>query len=66
MLPLFQIFIMTLIIVNTVTLAMDRYPSLDATTESILTYLNYYFTAAFTIECILKVIGLGFRQWARD
>ena len=66
MLPLFQIFIMLLIIFNTVTLALDQYPVIDDTLNDVFTRFNYFFTAMFAIEAGLKFIGLGLWNFIRD
>ena len=54
-----------LIIANTVVLGLEKYPG-DPTREEISNLLNIVFTWAFVAEMIIKLIGLGFRVYARD
>lgn len=61
----FIYFITALIFANTVLLALERYPDDPKTTE-IATILNELFTWAFLFEMVIKLIGLGFRGYARD
>lgn len=53
----------SIIILNTCTLAMDAYPVINKDMDEAFTYLNYMFTAFFVIEAILKIVGLGLRQF---
>lgn len=58
-------FILVSIILNTLVLTVRWYEQpvwLDTMTE----YINFVFFAVFTIEAILKIIGLGFRTYFRD
>lgn len=50
---------MFFIIANTVTLATDIYPDHSPYTNQILEYINIFFTWVFTIEAVLKLLGLG-------
>lgn len=61
--PLFNTFIMMLILANTVILATDAYPEPQ---EDLIKMTNKFFTFAFTGECIIKIIGLTFRQWRNE
>ncbi|KAK0065729.1 voltage-dependent non-L-type calcium channel alpha-1 subunit isoform A [Biomphalaria pfeifferi] len=61
----FDYVMMGLIVLNTVVLMMKYYGQSD-NFKSILSYLNAGFTAVFTIECILKLIGIGIRNYFRD
>ena len=61
----FFFFISMLIIANTIVLAFEKYPG-DPTREKISDLLNTVFTWAFVAEMIIKLIGLGFRVYARD
>ena len=56
--PLFNILIMLLIIMNTSVLASYRYDESEKET-SIKQKLDYFFISAFTVEMLLKLIGLG-------
>ncbi|CAK8987174.1 L type [Durusdinium trenchii] len=53
-----------LIVLNTITLAMESH-NMPESRKEFLRVTNYFFTAAFTIEMVLKVVGLGVRQYAR-
>jgi hypothetical protein len=61
----FNAFIIALIIINTAVLAMDRYPA-DHGMVYVLDIVNFVLTTCFTVEVVLKSIGLGFRQYLRD
>lgn len=57
----FDSFILLLIVASTVTLALDEPLSdPDSKMNMILYYLDLGFTLVFSIECILKMIALGF------
>jgi hypothetical protein len=66
MLPIFNTFIFTIIIANTIILAMDKYPAQPKNVEDILFIINIIFTVIFTLEVILKLIGLGKKEYVRD
>ena len=61
----FTLFITVLIVANTVVLAMDSYPE-DPQVTKVSDMLNEFFTWAFVLEMIIKLIGLGFKEYARD
>ena len=61
----FTLFITVLIIANTIVLALEKYPE-DNSTLLVQNILNEFFTWAFVSEMIIKLIGLGFREYARD
>lgn len=53
------------ILVNTLLLALDRYP--DNETETLVTEkLNILFTAIFAIEMFIKLIALGFKHYFKS
>ena len=54
-----------LIIGNTVVLAMESYPE-ELEKTRIADLLNKVFTWAFLVEMIIKLVGIGFREYARD
>ena len=58
-------FMNLLVIINTVTLAMDRYNQ-PSSEKDIMDMLNYIFTSIFTAELILKLIGLGIVRYLSD
>lgn len=55
----------TLILVNTVTLSLDQYP-IDHELSAVVDTPNFALTIAFILESVLKIVGLGWRQWATD
>lgn len=65
--PLFHLSIFTAIILNTITLCFDYY-ELDGGYDRprVLEFFNYVFMAIFTIEVLLKLVGLGLREFVRD
>ena len=44
---------------NILTMAMS-YEGMSVSYETILKYINMAFTCVFIIECVFKLIGLGF------
>ncbi|PCI31095.1 hypothetical protein COB52_00365 [Candidatus Kaiserbacteria bacterium] len=54
-----------LIIGNTVTLALDRYP-IDPDEYKMMETLNEVFSWLFFSEMVIKLVGLGFKGYARD
>ncbi|XP_050531904.1 voltage-dependent calcium channel type A subunit alpha-1 isoform X4 [Daktulosphaira vitifoliae] len=61
----FEYFIMILIVLNTLLLMMKFYqqkPIYKAT----LHYMNMVFTGMFTIECVLKILAFGVRNFFKD
>lgn len=54
----FNFFIFLMIMCNTISLAADDYPMTNIK-EQIIAICNQYFTWLFTVEMILKLIGLG-------
>lgn len=54
-----------IIIGNTVTLAIDHY-KISSNLESLLDKINYVFLSIFILEMLLKMIGLGFKNYFRD
>nr|XP_006819159.1 PREDICTED: voltage-dependent P/Q-type calcium channel subunit alpha-1A-like [Saccoglossus kowalevskii] len=63
--PAFEYFIMTLIALNTIILMMKYYQQPIFYTN-VLKYMNIGFTIAFTIECILKQLAFGPRNYFRE
>jgi hypothetical protein len=63
--PLYNFIVFVLILANTIVLALDDYPqSLDK--EKVLLALNDFFTWAFFVEMIVKMIGLGINNYIHD
>ena len=54
-----------LIVGNTAALAMDSYPR-NIEREEIAGLLNEIFTWCFFAEMIIKLIGLGFKDYSKD
>ena len=53
----FDICIMAVILLNMLTMAMEHHDQ-DETFAEILGYINLSFIIIFTVECVLKLIGL--------
>ena len=62
---LFTLFITILIVANTIVLALEKYPE-DKDTLEIADIFNTIFTWSFVAELVIKLIGLGVREYARD
>eukprot|EP00644_Phytophthora_capsici_P000129 jgi/Phyca11/539928/estExt2_Genewise1Plus.C_PHYCAscaffold_40231 len=60
--PMLEIFIMACVLLNTVFMAMDYFGEEDLY-EMGLDYLNYFFSAIFALEAVVKIIGLGKYYW---
>ena len=44
---------------------MDKYPE-DEDLSEVTSLLNNIFTYCFIVEMVIKLIGLGFREYSRD
>lgn len=64
--PLFTLIINSCIILNTLVLAVDRYPSLGNELDFILDMVNIVFFGIFTMEMLIKLLGMGPRNYIRD
>ena len=64
--PLFDGFIMLVIILNTICLAMDSYPEFDHQVIGIISILNFIFTFIFTCEVFLKITALGRKEFMKE
>lgn len=53
--------VVALIILNTITMAME-YPAMPSALKSFCDISNIFFIAAFTLEMLVKMAGLGFRE----
>ncbi|KAL3673207.1 hypothetical protein V7S43_000930 [Phytophthora oleae] len=60
--PMFEISIMGCVLLNTVFMAMDYFGEEDLY-EMGLDYLNYFFSAIFALEAMVKIVGLGKYYW---
>jgi len=56
---LFGSFIMIVILMNTLMLALDRYPAMPKDQAFLMSKINLAFSIIFTLECLMKLIGLG-------
>jgi hypothetical protein len=63
--PMFNLVIFLLIIFNTVVLAIDDYPQSKEKT-ALISIFNVFFCWAFFAEMILKICGLGWKNYAKD
>jgi hypothetical protein len=57
---------MVLIVVNTIILSLDRYPLMPKEDEEVLSYFNIVFTVMFTFEAVIKIVGLGMKEFCAD
>ena len=53
----FDIVIMIVIIMNMLTMTMEHYGQSETYT-TVLYYINFTFIVVFTVECLMKLIGL--------
>ena len=61
----FEIFILVCIILNIIVLALNWYRRPEEV-ATITEFSNYLFTIIFTIEVIIKILGLGLRRYFSD
>lgn len=61
----FSKFINAVIIINTFTLAQDRY-KIDEDYVKLLEKINIALSGVFFLEMILMLIGIGFREYVQD
>lgn len=64
--PIFNGFIIFIIMLNTVALSMEKYPENEGAVAEVLSTANLAFTIIFTIEVIIKIIGLGPCGFSKD
>jgi hypothetical protein len=64
--PHFDALILMAIVANTILLAFDQHPELDADVAGALAYANHCFTLVFGVEVLIKIIGLGFKQFIKE
>ncbi|KAG7390915.1 hypothetical protein PHYPSEUDO_006399 [Phytophthora pseudosyringae] len=62
---LFSGFIMAVIMANTAILALDHYPMPTSMDED-LEIVNFALSCVFVVEMVMKLFGLGLRQYSRD
>jgi voltage-dependent calcium channel L type alpha-1D len=63
--PVFSTFIMLVILANTAVLALDHHP-MPPKLDSDLEMINFGLSCVFLLEMFMKLVGLGFRLYARD
>ena len=63
--PAYNFVVFLLILGNTVVLAIDDFPQ-SVQKEWTLAIFNEFFTWAFFAEMLMKMIGLGIKNYARD
>ena len=63
---IFGILIMVCIILNTIVLAMDRFPESSSEEQSVLNVLNFFFNVVFSLEVIVKMTGLGLNRYVKN
>lgn len=61
--PIFNFSILILIILNTLILATDSYPNHDI---DFISKTSSFFIVCFSLECILKLIGLDLEDYLED
>lgn len=61
----FEYFIMVLIVCNTILLMMKSYNESETYKHS-LRYLNHTFTSLFALECLLKMVAFGLKNFYKD
>jgi hypothetical protein len=59
--PIFNGFILFVIVLNTIVLSLDKYPEFEENVQEIFKVLNVSFTIIFTFEVVVKIIGVGAR-----
>jgi len=63
--PAYNFAVFVLILVNTVVLAIDDFPQ-SVQKEHTLAIFNEFFTWAFFAEMLMKLLGLGIKNYVRD
>lgn len=63
--PIFENFIILSVFINTVVLALDGLVT-DKKGHEILDGMNLTFTIIFNVEMVLKLLGLGVKNYLRD
>jgi len=62
----FQNLITLVIIMNTITLSLVKYPSFLPETIYLINLLNNVFTMVFTFECMIKLQAFGLKKYFAD
>lgn len=61
----FEFFILGCIILNTIALGLNWYQRPDII-DYALEVINYVFTGIFTMEALMRILGLGFKRYFKD
>lgn len=62
----FDVIVTLLIIINILILAMKHRAMASWFSEGFLVYSNWFFTFAFIIEAVFKIVGYGFKHYFKD
>jgi voltage-gated sodium channel len=62
----FEPFIILIILINTLSMAMDKYPENSQSLNYFLNLVNTICTLIFAFEAILKLVGFGLRSYWSD
>lgn len=63
--PIFGAIILFCILLNTIFLSLERYP-MPESEQNAYEKVNYFFSAVFAIEVVLKIIGLSPRKFLSE
>jgi len=64
--PIFDTFILVAIILNTIVLSLDGYPTPEKDILVLYNYSNQIFTLIFFLEVVIKMIGFSLRVYVKD
>ena len=64
--PLFNSFILLMIVFNTILLAFERYPEPPQSQQDLFADFNIAFIAIFGLEVVIKLVALGIKDFVRD
>ena len=62
----FDVLMNLCVVLNTAVLAMEGLFEDEGKEEEVLGLLNFYFTIVFSVEMMLKIVGLGIRGYVRE
>jgi hypothetical protein len=62
---IYSTLILSLIVLNTIILALDKYP-IDPEEDATFTKINTFLTWMFLGEMVMKLIGLGVATYVKD
>lgn len=64
--PLFNTTIMIIIVLNTIMLALERYPEYPDAQKEVFYICNIVFTIIFSVEVLIKMLAFSLRGFIRD